>query len=563
MNEHERRPPDARAPDALPEGEEAAPAGVRTMAAVRWALVALMAIAAVGAWISWADLGRHVTASAVQYHCPMHPSVVQGRPGECPICGMDLVPVEGRAPATVKLAAAATRAGRFWCPMHPEVTSDDPAATCPKCGGMKLVLRDAGAQARAAASAGAGAYWCPMHPEITSDDPTATCPKCGGMKLMPRPGPTGKPGGPVPGLAPVEISSDRTQLMGMRTAPVTRQRLAPQLRTIGFVSANESSVAIITTRFTGWVEELRVAQSGQRVEKGQVLATVYSPDLVSLQQVFLNALKWSETQGAASGSSTGGVQNDARKRLELLGIAREDLDELAKRGQVLNTMPIRSPVAGYVAKKAALAGLYVQPGTELFQIADLSTVWVVADVYEHDMSRIQVGQRARLLLAAYPGEAFTGHVQFIYPAVNPESRTLQARMQFRNPGLKLRPGMYGDVVIELASAEGLSVPTDAVVDTGELQYVFLARDRGRFEPRVVRLGARGDGRVQILDGLADGDVVVTTANFLVDSESRLRAAVEGFGAASGEPLPRHDEAREGETAEQRAREIARTGRHEQ
>ena len=504
MSEHDR-PADSRAPDALPEGEEAAPAGVRTMALVRWALVALMAVAAAGAWISWADLGRRAVAHAVQYRCPMHPSVIQGGPGECPICGMDLVVVEGRAPplAPVQLAAATAPAGKLWCPMHPEVTSDDPAATCSKCGGMKLV---------------------------------------------PRPGPIGKPGGPVPGLAPVEIGADRTQLMGMRTARVTRQRLAPQLRTVGFVSANEASVAIITARFTGWIEELPVAQSGQHVEKGQVLATVYSPDLLSLQQVFLNALKWSKTQGAAA------TATEPRRRLELLGVARQDLDDLAKGGQAPNATPLRSPVAGYVAKKAALPGLYVQPGTELFQVADLSTVWVVADVYEHDMSRIHVGQRARLLLAAYPGEAFTGHVQFIYPAVNPESRTLQARMQFKNPGLKLRPGMYGDVVIELASAEGLSVPTDAVVDTGELQYVFLARDRGRFEPRVVRLGARGDGRVQILDGLADGDVVVTTANFLVDSESRLRAAVEGFGAGSGEPPHEHDEARE--------RQIAGTGRHD-
>lgn len=560
MNDHPTRPPDAcTAAERLPEGEETPPSGVRIMGTVRWALVALMAAVAAGTWVYWADLGPHIARTAIRYHCPMHPAVVQERPGECPICGMDLVLVEGRAAqgpeAAVALAAASPPAkaqGKYWCPMHPDVASDDPDARCEKCGGMKLVSRDAGAMAKAAAAAGAGAYWCPMHPEVTSDDPSATCPKCGGMKLMPRPGPTGKPGGPVPGLTPIEISAERTQLMGMRTAQVSRRQLAPQLRTVGFVSANESSLAIITTRFTGWVEDLRVAQSGQRVKKGDVLATVYSPELLTAQQVFLNAVKWTDQRNPQPGAQPGGgLEGEARKRLELLGIARDDIAELSRRGKPFDAMPIRSPVGGYVAKKGALPGLYVQPGTELFQIADLSTVWVVADVYESDMSRIQVGQDGRLLLGAYPGEAFTGRVQFIYPAVNPESRTLQARMEFKNPGLRLRPGMYGDVVIELASAEGLAVPTDAVVDTGELQYVFLVRGGGRFEPRVVRLGARGDGLVQLLEGVSAGDVVVTTANFLVDSESRLRAAVEGFS-----PILAHEEVKEHEHDDRRERERA-------
>ncbi len=550
--------PDARTPsDALPEGEEVAPPGTRTMAAVRWALVALAAVAAAGAWVHWADVGERITARAARYHCPMHPAVVQDRPGECPICGMDLVLVEGgaapradRAGAAQGDAAAPQPAnGKYWCPMHPEVASDDPNATCPRCGGMKLVPRDPAAMARAAASAGAGAYWCPMHPEVTSDDPNATCPRCGGMKLMRRPGPSGKPGGPVPGLTPVDIGAERRQLMGMRTAQVARRRLAPQLRTVGFVSANEGSVAIITTRFMGWVQDLRVAQSGQRVEKGQVLATIYSPELLTAQQVFLNALKWSDQRSAqAAAQPSGSIEAEARKRLELLGIAKEDVAELSRRDRPMEAMPIRSPVAGYVAKKGALPGLYVQPGSELFQIADLSTVWVVADVYESDMSRVRVGQRARLLLGAYPDEVFTGRVQFIYPAVNPESRTLQARVEFRNPGLRLKPGMYGDVVIDLGAAEGLAVPAEAVVDTGELQYVFLARGGGRFEPRVVRLGARGDGVVQLLEGVAEGDVVVTTANFLVDSESRLRAAVEGFA-----PVAADEEARERGSRREQAR----------
>ena len=487
---------------ALPDGHEAPPQGARAMAVVRWALVGLMAVAAAATWIHWAHEAREgALRSAAHYRCPMHPSVVQDRPGDCPICGMDLVRATGAAAPGPAAVAHDHERDRAHAP---------------------------------------GRYWCPMHPEVTSDDSEATCPKCGRMKLQPRPGPGARPGGPAPGLAAVEIGAERTQLMGMRTARVTRGRLAPQLRTVGFITANESSVAIVAPRFTGWVEELKVAQSGQRVEKGQVLATVYSPELVAAQQAYLNAARW-DTDGDRQAGAAGAAQDaNPRKRLQLLGVAKQDVEELSRTGQPLSLVPIRAPVGGYIARKSALPGLSVTPGTELFQIADLSTVWVVADVYEHDMSRIAVGQRGRLLLSAYPGESFTGQVQFIYPAVNPESRTLQARMQFDNPGMKLRPGMYGDVVIELEAAHGLMVPSEAVVDTGELQYVFLARDGGRFEPRVVRLGARGEERVQVLEGLAEGDSVVTTANFLIDSESRLRAAVEAFGA----PRDERDERRE-------------------
>ncbi|HSB18880.1 MAG TPA: efflux RND transporter periplasmic adaptor subunit [Anaeromyxobacteraceae bacterium] len=492
-----------RVPDDLPEGRETPPPGVRTMAAVRWGLVALMALAAGGAWVYWSGLReRPAQAAAVAWQCPMHPAVLQDRPGDCPICGMSLVQVQPGARRKAAAApAAATGPGKYWCPMHPEVHSDDPEARCEKCGGMKLVPRDAAA-------------------------------------------PAGGEARSVPGLVPVDIGAERIQLMGIRTARVVRESLSPQLRTVGFVSANESTLAIITARFTGWVEELKVAQSGQKVARGQVLASVYSPELTTAQQVYVNAMRWTRDPGAgaAPGGAVGGnLDQDARRRLELLGVAPQDVAEIARTGKPLPSTPIRSPVSGYVARRGALPGLYFTPGTELFQIADLSSVWVIADVYEYDMSRVKVGQRATLSLGAYPGERFAGRVQFIYPAVNPESRTLQARMEFRNPGLKLRPGMYGDVVVELDAADALAVPTEAIVDTGETQYVFVTRAGGRFEPRRVRIGARAEGKVQVLEGLAAGETVVTTANFLVDSESRLRAAVEAFTP--------HDEAAEDEAAE--------------
>jgi len=540
-----------RAGEQMPEGEERAPPGVATMAAVRWALVALMALAAAGGWLYYADLAPRGTQAASTFQCPMHPSVLQDRMGECPICGMDLVRVQPGQKRGAAPPAAADGPGKYWCPMHPEVHSDDPQARCEKCGSMKLVPRQGpGSVAANAAEAGPGKFWCPMHPEVTSDDPGARCEKCGGMKLLPRePSPPGTAG--VPGLVPVDISSERIQLMGMRTAKVVRAKLAPQLRTVGFVSANESTLAVLTARFTGWVDDLKVGQSGQRVEKGQALATVYSPEVNTAQQVFLNAIRWTREPSAPNppGQGTATLDQDARKRLELLGVAREDIEELAKTGKPIGAMPIRSPVSGYIARRGALPGLYFTPGTELFQIADLSSVWVIADIYEYDMSRVKVGQRASLVLGAYPGERFSGRVQFIYPAVNPESRTLQARMAFRNPGLKLRPGMYGDVVVELDAADGLAVPTEAIVDTGEHRYVFVSKAGGRFEPRQVKLGTRTEERTQVLEGLAEGETVVTSANFLVDSESRLRAAVEGF-------TPPHDEA-----AEEQREKAEKRGEH--
>jgi len=481
-------------PEVLPEGEEAPPRGVRVMAAVRWGLVALMAVAAGGAWLHYAGALRGApTARAPQYRCPMHPSVLQSQPGDCPVCGMSLVPVEqgagGAAPARGAASAAAAQ-GRYWCPMHPEVSSDDPNATCAKCGGMRLVPRAA---------------------------PDASAP---------------------PGLVPVELGADRVQLTGLRTAPVRVERLGPELRTVGFVAANESAVAVVAARYTGWIEELRVSQSGAPVRKGQVLATAYSPELRSAQQILVNAVRWTQGQtNVAPVQTASGPEADARRRLDLLGLARQDIDEIAKSGTPLDAVPIRSPVSGYVARKSALVGLYVQPGTELFLIADLSAVWIVADVYEPDLDRVKVGCKARFVVPAYPGEDLGGTVQFIYPAVNPESHTVQARIGVRNDRLRLRPGMYGDVVIELPPVDALTVPADAVVDTGEVQYVFVVREGGRFEPRKVRPGSRAGDRVQILEGVRDGERVVTTANFLVDSESRLRAAVESFG-----PRPAGDDA---------------------
>ena len=437
--------------EPLPEGDEPPPRGTRVMAAVRWALVALMALAAVASVLYYFNGLRHVPSGAgasarSQYYCPMHPSVVSDEPGECPICSMTLVPKppDGHAAAPGEAHAS-------------EVTTPRAAE--------------------------------------------------------------------VPGLAPVDLELGRIQLMGMRTAPVERGKLSSSLRTVGVVAPNEKGLAQIQTRFAGWIEELLVSETGQHVSRGEALATIFSPELLSAQQELLSALKWASAPGGQ-----GELAADSRKRLELLGIAQEEIDELVRSGRPQRALKIRSPVSGVVISKAALKGLYVQPGTELFQIADLSTLWVLADVYEHDVARVSVGMDARLKLAAFPRE-LKGKVQFIYPTVDSASRTLRLRVVFNNPGNTLRPGMYGDVLLELPARDALLVPTEAVVDTGEVQYLFVAHEHGHFEPRRITLGDRSGDKVQVLTGVADGETVVTTANFLLDSESRLKAAI-GTGTAS-------------------------------
>jgi Cu(I)/Ag(I) efflux system membrane fusion protein len=424
-------------------GTERGPRGVRTMAIVRWALVAATGMAAVFSIAHASGRAGAQTSQAHLYRCPMHPAIVQDHPGECPICGMTLVPV----------------------------TEADKAPTSP-------------------ASAEAAAL----------------------------------------GLAPIDLTPDRVQLIGMRTAKVERAPLGQELRAVGVLAPDERGLAQISVRFSGWVQKVVASETGRRVSRGEVLATIYSPEVLSAEQELLTASAWREP-GAGPHGEPHPLAASARRRLELLGLAAPEIDALLARGKVDDVVPIRSPAAGYVTARNVVAGAAVQPGAPLFEIADLARVCLVAEVFEQDAARLAVGQRATLTLAAYPGERFAGRVQLVYPTVDPRTRTLRVRLEFPNRkgpgGLKLRPGMYGDVSFELPSAAGLVIPAEALVDTGEQQYVFVARGGGRFEPRPVGVGRRAGGRVQITTGLAEGDVVVTTGNFLLDSESRLRAAIEG------------------------------------
>jgi Cu(I)/Ag(I) efflux system membrane fusion protein len=474
------------------EGEEAPPRGAHAMAIVRWGLIGLMALAAVASVVYYFG-GFHFSSageSGTQYYCPMHPSIVQDHPGECPICSMTLVSREG---------------GKGKSQPTPGMHKTSIASDAADAGGQQ----PDGMPGMKMPDAGQGM--------TTGSESTG-------------PGVAAREGRIPAGLGPVDLTHDRIQLLGMRTAPVKREQLDPELRTVGYVAANEKGLAQIHTRFAGWIEQLNVNQTGERVRRGQVLASIYSPELLNAQQEFINARRWSSEGGdpkSVSQMTVSGLAADARRRLELLGISKTEIDRLAQSGQSLRALPVRSTVNGYVTAKSVQQGQYVDPSAVMFEVADLSTVWVLADVYEYQIDRISVGQRGILELVGLPGRTFTGQVQFIYPSIDAATRTLRVRFEFPNLDLKLRPGMYGNVQLQLGKKIGPVIPAEALVDTGEVQYVFLALGGGHFEPRRVRVGERSGEMVQMLEGVDEGDVVVTTANFLIDSESRLRATIEG------------------------------------
>lgn len=417
---------------------EAEPKGTRAAAAVRWALIALVAVAALLSVGSWAGIFHRAPATSTRtatelYHCPMHPAVTSDRPGECPICGMTLV----------KASSVLT--------------------------------------------------------EGTSA---------------------------IPGLARVELPDDRVQRMGVRTMTARTVPFTEPVKTVAIIAADESRLARVQTRFSGWIESLPVSETGRKVAKGEVLATIFSKELLTAQQEFLDARGWQ-----------GDLAAQARQRLELMGVAGEEIDAIAKAGKPIAALPIRAPISGYVTFKGAVAGLYVDPGTELFEIADLARVWAWADVYERDLARVRVGQPATITIPSL-GRSFEGKVGFLQPAIDPASRTLKARIELANADLALKPGMFGDAVLHTAPHDGLMIDREALIDTGERQYVFVRVASGTFEPRPVTTGRRTDDAVEILSGLSDGDEVVTSGNFLLDSESRLRASVSS--AASKAATSRTD-----------------------
>lgn len=452
-----------------------------------WLIVTGLAVALAGGY--WAGTVRHdhraeegagtaAGEEAVKYTCGMHPFIIQDEPGVCPICGMELTPLK---PGTAGGQAAVEPQVRHWVsPMDPTYIREEPGKDYM---GHDLV---------------------PVYAD-------------------------GAGGG-------VAVDPVIQQSMGVRTAVGEIRDLHRSLRAIGLVAFDESRQYAVNSKIEGWIEKLHVNQSGQPVRRGQPLLEIYSPDLVAAQQEYLLALESSKRQSTSPfpeiADSGKRLLEAARNRLRYWDISDQQISQLEQTGQTRKTLTLYSPYGGIVTMKKALQGMRVMAGEELLQIADLSRVWVNAEIYEQDLPWVEVGQSARVELPYAPGKVLEGKVDYIYPYLAGETRTAKARIVFANPGLELKPDMYANVQIDTEAVKGaLAIPADAVLRSGQGAIVFVAMGDGKFDPRPVETGASSDdGYVQIRSGLTAGEKVVTSAQFMLDSESKLREAIQKMTA---------------------------------
>ena len=341
----------------------------------------------------------------------------------------------------------------------------------------------------------------------------------------------------------IKISTDKVQKLGVRVEAASLRSLDKMLRAAGRVEPDERLTYAITPKFEGYVERLHVNATGQAVGKGQPLFEVYSPGLVSAQREYVIAAQGVDALKGASEETQNGMRQLAESSLARLrnwDISDEQVKALAQSSAARRTLTFRSPVAGIVTEKKAVQGMRFMPGDALYQIADLSSIWVQADVFEQDIAAVSLGQKARIRINAYPGEVFEGRIAYVYPTLKADTRSVPVRIELANPKGRLKPAMFAEVEIPVAGAtQVVTVPNSAVIDSGNKQVVIVQLAEGRFEPRPVQLGQRGNDFVQVLDGIRDGDMVVTSANFLIDAESNLKAALGGMQkaeAAAGKPV---------------------------
>jgi Cu(I)/Ag(I) efflux system membrane fusion protein/cobalt-zinc-cadmium efflux system membrane fusion protein len=377
-------------------------------------------------------------------------------------------------------------------------------------------------------------YRCPMHPQVIEKHP-GKCPICH-MELVPftpkeAPAAVALPT-PAEGAGVIRVSPAAIQSMGVTTTKVEVRPLSRVTLAVGTVNFDERNLNVLTTKVDGWVDRLYVNATGDPVRKGQTLLSIYSPDLVSSQEEYLLALRnlkamqKSPVTEMAAGARR--LAEASRRRLEYFDIGAAQINALERTGQVRKHLRLYSPANGYVTKRMVTQGMYVKAGMPLIEVADLSTIWVDADIYQYELPWIKVGQPVSMSLQYLPGETFQGKIDYIYPYLNQTTRTATVRLRFPNPGLRLKPAMFSQVKIESpVTHNAVVVPSDAIINTGLKQYVFLALGEGRFVPREVALGVLGnDDLQQVLAGLKGGEEVVTSAQFMLDSESRFREAAK-------------------------------------
>jgi len=335
----------------------------------------------------------------------------------------------------------------------------------------------------------------------------------------------------------VQISPQRQQLIGVKIGAVEMKPLEKVIRTVGRVDYDEKKIVTVSLKIGGWIEDLYVDFTGKYVKKGDPLLTIYSPELVSTQEEYLLALKAKKSLTKSSfpevASSGDSLAESAKRRLNLWDITDEEIKRLEESGQAKKTITLYAPFSGFVLEKSAYKGMNVMPGMSLYKLADLSVVWLYADIYEYELPFIRLGQQASIQLTYLPGETFTGKAVYIYPALNPETRTAKVRFESPNPHERLKPEMYANVEIKVHLGQKLAVPEGAIIDTGIRQMAIIDKGNGYFEPREVKVGSKVEGYYEVIKGLKAGERVVTSANFLIDSESKLKEAVGGMAGMPG------------------------------
>ncbi len=335
------------------------------------------------------------------------------------------------------------------------------------------------------------------------------------------------------GFTGVQISPEKQQLIGVKTDEVATRKLTRDIRTVGIIEANETKIARVSIKFSGWINDVFVDYVGKYVGRGGPLFTVYSPDLVSTQQEYLLALRAVDSFGKSSfpeiSSSAKSLLEATRERLLLWDIPESEIKKIERTGKPLKYLTLYSPISGYVTKREAFPQKMIMPNEVVFEIVDLSTVWLLADIYEYELALVKEEQEATLTLSYYPEEVFHGKVTYVYPTLETKTRTVKVRFEFMNQDTELKPGMYANVELKVPLGERLSVSEDSVIDTGERKIVFIAMGDGYFEPREVKVGRKAEGYYEVLDGVKEGERAVRSATFLIDSESRLKAALGAFG----------------------------------
>lgn len=336
---------------------------------------------------------------------------------------------------------------------------------------------------------------------------------------------------------PVSLTAAQAERIGVTYAPVELGAISRTVRTVGQVTFDETRLRTISPRIDGWIERLYVNATGQPVARGQALFTIYSPMLVSAQEELLLAKRLADDVAGGTpeaGRSADELLSSARRRLQYWDVPAEEIARVERTGEVQRAMTLRSPVSGYVVEKPVLAGQRIMAGDAIYRIADLSVVWVEGEVFERDLSSVHLGQVVTANFEAMPGEVRTGRITYIYPTLNPETRTVRVRVELSNRDQRLKPGMYATLTAPVnGRRDALTVPRSAVLSTGERNIVFVRRSDGKLEPRLVTPGSVGDARIEILSGLVAGETVVASATFLVDAESNLATLMGGMGNMPG------------------------------